>query len=97
MKIDQFDTESNGHFTASEEGIQAGRMTYSWAGSDKLIIEHTEVKPEFSGKGVGKMLVLEAVNFAREKNLTILPVCSFVRSVFDRNDDLSDVLDQPVP
>ena len=97
MKIDRFDTESKGHFTASDEGIQAGRMTYSWAGSDKIIIDHTEVKPAFSGKGVGKMLVLEAVNFARENNLTILPLCPFARSVFDRNDDLSDVLDQPVP
>jgi len=97
MEIDQFNTETKGHFTASENRIQAGRMTYSWAGNDKFIIDHTEVNPDFSGKGVGKMLVLEAVKFARENNLTIIPLCPFAKSVFDKNDELSDVLDQPVP
>ena len=97
MEIDQFDTDTTGHFTASENRIQAGRMTYSWISNDQISIDHTEVQDAFSGKGVGKMLVLEAVKFAREKNLTIIPLCSFAESVFNKNDDLSDVLDQQVP
>ncbi len=50
MEIDQFNSETKGHFTASEDRIQAGRLTYTWVGSDKFIIDHTEVKEAFSGK-----------------------------------------------
>lgn len=92
MKIEQFDRESKGFFKAKEEEKEAGRMTYSWAGDDRIIIDHTEVNSEFKGKGVGKQLVLAAVDFAREKQISIIPLCAFAKSVFDRNEELKDVL-----
>jgi uncharacterized protein len=67
-------------------------MTYSIAGEDKIIIDHTEVSPAYNGKGIGKKLVVEAVEFARINNIKILPLCPFARSVFARNKDLRDVL-----
>lgn len=92
MNIEQFDRDSKGFFKASDGGKQAGRMTYSWAGEDRIIIDHTEVNPEFKGKGVGKEMVLAAVDFAREKKISIIPLCRFAKSVFDRNEELKDVL-----
>lgn len=92
MNIEQFDRDSKGFFKAMEENQQAGRMTYSWAGSDRIIIDHTEVNPAFKGQGVGKQMVLAAVDFAREENISIVPLCPFARSVFDRNEELRDVL-----
>jgi predicted GNAT family acetyltransferase len=92
MIVEQFNREKKGHFTASEEGVEAGRMTYSWAGEDKFIIDHTEVSPDFSGRGVGKILVMEAVKYARENNLKILPLCPFAKSVFDKTPEIQDVL-----
>lgn len=92
MEIKQTNEEKNGVFTASENESKAGEMTYTWAGKDKFIIDHTNVDSAFNGKGVGKKLVLEAVNFARENKLKILPLCPFAKSVFDKNPDLHDVL-----
>ncbi|WP_422359848.1 GNAT family N-acetyltransferase [Reichenbachiella sp.] len=92
MNIEQFDRDNKGFFKATEKGPVAGRMTYSWAGEDKIIIDHTEVNPAFKGKGVGKQLVLAAVDFAREKQVSIIPLCPFAKSVFDRNEELRDVL-----
>ncbi|AMP99566.1 GNAT family acetyltransferase [Pedobacter cryoconitis] len=92
MNIEQTNDEKKGLFKAIEDGKLAGEMTYVWAGSDKLIIDHTEVSPDFSGKGVGKKLVLEAVGYARAKHVKILPLCPFAKSVFDKNQDLQDVL-----
>ena len=92
MNIEQFDRDSKGFFKATEEGTTAGRMTYSWAGEDRIIIDHTEVNPAFKGKGVGKQLVLAAVDFAREKQISIIPLCTFAKSVFDRKKELRDVL-----
>jgi len=92
MNIEQFNDEKKGGFKAIEDEKVAGEMTYVWAGPGKIIIDHTEVNPDFSGKGVGKKLVLEAVKYARDTKVKILPLCPFAKSVFDKNPDLQDVL-----
>lgn len=92
MEIQQFNRESKGFFKAVEQGREAGVMTYTWAGTDRFIIDHTEVHPEFKGLNVGKQLVLAAVDYARTNRLKIIPLCPFAKSVFDRNPDLRDVL-----
>jgi len=92
MEITQIEQEHKGYFKAGENDIEAGRMTYSWAGKDKFIIDHTEVNPAFSGRGVGKLMVIAAVDFARAKQIKIIPLCPFAKSVFEKNPDLRDVL-----
>lgn len=92
MEIQQFNRETKGFFKATEDGVEAGRMTYSWAGTDRFIIDHTEVNPSFVGKSVGKKMVLAAVAFAREKGVKIVPLCPFAKSVFDKLEELRDVL-----
>ncbi len=74
-----------------DDEVQAGLMTYSWAGADKFIIDHTEVNPDFGGQGVGKKMVMEAVDFARNNNLKIIPLCPFAKSVFDKVAEIQDV------
>ncbi len=92
MRIEQFNRETKGFFKATENEAEAGVMTYSWAGGDKLIIDHTEVDPAFSGKGVGKDLLMELVRYARTSGIKVVPLCPFARSVFDKVPDIRDVL-----
>lgn len=92
MNIEQTDNGKKGAFTAMSEGVQAGEMTYTWAGADKFIIDHTEVDDDFAGQGVGKQLVMAAVDFARAKHVKILPLCPFAKSVFDKEPSIGDVL-----
>ena len=94
MSIDvtQVGSGAKGAFEAFEGETKAGEMTYTWAGEDKIIIDHTDVDPDFGGKGVGKSMVLAAVEFARGKGIRIMPLCPFAKSVFDKNEDLKDVL-----
>lgn len=92
MKIEQYNTDKNGFFKAIEGYDEAGVMTYVWAGPGKIIIDHTEVNEAYSGKGIGKQLVLESVKYARENKIKILPLCPYAKSVFDKNADLHDVL-----
>ena len=54
MTIEHFNETKNGHFKAIANEIEAGRMTYTWGGTDKFIIDHTEVNPDFAGQSVGK-------------------------------------------
>jgi uncharacterized protein len=90
MEIQHIDDGKKGHFKAVEEGTEAGEMTYVWAGTDKFIIDHTVGNPEF--KGIGTKLLDNAVAFAREKNLKIIPLCPFAKKMFDRKPELHDVL-----
>lgn len=92
MNIQQTDNGKKGSFRALSNNVQAGEMTYTWAGTDKFIIDHTDVDEAFSGQGVGKQLVMAAVGFAREKGVKIMPLCPFARSVFDKDASLEDVL-----
>jgi predicted GNAT family acetyltransferase len=92
MEIQQVNDTRRGYFEAIEDGKEAGKMTYTWAGDSKFIIDHTEVSEEFNGKGVGKKLLMAAVEYARTNNLKIIPLCPFAKSVFDKVEEIRDVL-----
>ena len=44
------------------------------------------------GQKVGRQLVDRAVELARQKNVKILPLCPFAKSVFDKDSSIRDVL-----
>jgi uncharacterized protein len=92
MEIKQVNSETKGYFKAEADGLEAGRMTYTWVGKDKFIIDHTEVDPDFKGKNIGKQMIMAAVDYARDSNVRILPLCPFAKSVFDKVDEIKDVL-----
>jgi hypothetical protein len=92
----QIEHQQNGHkgsfFVVGEAQIKLAEMTYSMADTDKMIIDHTEVADQLGGQGVGKKMVLAAVEFARQNHLKILPLCPFAKSVFDKVAEIRDVL-----
>lgn len=92
MNIQHKPSDSKGAFLAIEDNQSIGEMTYSWAGTDKFIIDHTEVDPAHNGKGIGKQLLDAVVAFAREKAVKIIPLCPFAKKMFDKNTSLQDVL-----
>lgn len=92
MEIQQLNSEKKGQFEALDNGLQAGILAYIWAGPGKFIIDHTEVSADFTGQGVGKKLVMAAVDYARENKIKILPLCPFAKSVFDKTPEIQDVL-----
>lgn len=85
MTLEQHNTRTDGYFTVKDGDKELGRMYYSWAGIDKFVISHTEVKPEAKGTGAGKFLVEGAVKYARENNFKIVPVCPFANAMFKKH------------
>ncbi|MCT1531281.1 N-acetyltransferase [Sphingobacterium daejeonense] len=92
MLVKHEQSDNKGAFFAEEDGKRIGEMTYSKAGTGKIIIDHTEVDPEEKGKGIGSVLLEKAVEFARDNNLKILPLCPFAKAQFDRDVNIRDVL-----
>ena len=91
-EIQHHNNEKNGVFEIYEDGVKAGEMTYTWAGTDKFIIDHTQVDEAFSGKGLAKKLVIAGVEYARKNSKKIIPLCSYAKATIDRNAELQDVL-----
>lgn len=92
IEVKQNNDEKHGSFEAVIDGSRAGLMTYTWAGEDRFIIDHTEVNDAYNGKGVGKEMLIKAVEFARENSKKIIPLCPFAKATFQKNEDLRDVL-----
>lgn len=84
---------SKGSFYGEVNNAALAEMTYSMAGNNVMIIDHTEVSDALRGKNVGYQLVHTAVEFARTNHLKIFPLCPFAKSVFDKKkDEFGDVL-----
>ncbi len=92
MEIQLKDDEKKGSFYIESNDKIVAEMHFVWAGSDKIIIDHTDVDASLKGKNVGKQLLHRVVQHAREKQLKILPLCPFAKSVFDKTVEYRDVL-----
>lgn len=92
MEVLQKDNGQKGMFYIEENQSIVAEMTYVWTGTDRIIIDHTEVGESLKGKGAGKLMVEKAVEFARAKGLKIIPLCPFAKSVFDKVKEFNDVL-----
>jgi uncharacterized protein len=50
-----------------------------------IALTHTEIEPEFEGRGLGGELAREALRRARVEGVGVLPFCPFVRSYIERH------------
>lgn len=91
-KIEREDNGKKGRFVIYKENEFAGELTFTWAGEEKFIIDHTEVEEKFRENGFAKQLVMEAVAHARKNNLKIIPLCPYAKSRFDKDKSMNDVL-----
>ncbi|MBA3675262.1 MAG: N-acetyltransferase [Chitinophagaceae bacterium] len=91
MEIKHETIENAGRFYIEEESINLAQLDYQLPGRNILQIMHTEVSKNVEGQGVGKLLVLEAVTYARKNSLMIKPICSFAKVVLDRGEEFADV------
>lgn len=74
-----------------DEDIKA-EMVYYMSAPAEMVIQHTEVDEDLRGQSIGYELVRHAVEFARQQNIKIIPMCSFAKSVFERKVEFTDVL-----
>ena len=91
MTITHTNNERQGEFVAFEGNERVGYISYEWVDNNCFAILHTVVSPEHKGKGIGKILLDPAADYARKHNKKIKDVCSFVSVQFERNDKYNDV------
>ena len=84
--------DQKGAFFIDEEHERIAEMTYSIAGPDKFIIDHTEVDDRYRGQQLGLQLVKAAVEYARTEKKKVMPLCPFAKKMFDTHAEFQDVL-----
>lgn len=92
MEIQREEHGRKGAFFIDQDGEWVAELTYFKSAAGEITIDHTEVDPELRGDSVGEDLVKAAVEYARENNLKIKPVCPFAKKVIDETADFQDVL-----
>lgn len=76
----------------NDEGVEIGEMTWSDAGEEIMIIDHTFVDSTYRGQHLAEKLVAAGVDKARRDNKKIIPLCPYAKKEFDRKPEYGDVL-----
>ncbi|MBY5420943.1 N-acetyltransferase [Rhizobium leguminosarum] len=90
-EVEREDGASKGRYRIVVEGVEA-EMTYSRAGTQLIIIDHTDVPAALRGRKVGERLVRQAVEDARREGVFIIPLCPFAKAQIERHPEWQDVL-----
>jgi predicted GNAT family acetyltransferase len=84
------ETGNRGVFFIERDGHRVAELTYTLSG-DTAMVDHTYVVPRLRGGMLAARLVAAAVDWARRERRVILPLCSYVRAVFDHKPEYADV------
>jgi uncharacterized protein len=79
-----FENNDRGAFVVDENDERVAEMVFARNGTN-LIIYHTQVSEKLKGKGTAGALLERMVNFAREENLQVVPLCPYVLAQFKRH------------
>lgn len=80
----QFEAETDGHLAVIQYRMEG----------DRIVFLHTEVPQELGGRGVGSTLAKAALEDARVRGLTVVPLCPFVRAYIERHQEYLPIVDE---
>ena len=56
-----------------------------------MTLDHTETDPKYTGEGLASSLVKHSVDYAKEKDLKIDPLCAYAAKQFERHEEYREV------
>lgn len=78
-------------FELHVEDVTAGVLEYTLR-DGAAVMFHTEVYPEYGGRGGGGALVHAALETARAEGWSVVPACSFVRGYIRAHREYADLV-----
>lgn len=75
------------------EGDYVAVLEYRIRSGNLLVLTHTGVPPHMEGKGVAALLARTALDYARERQMRVVPLCSFVQAYLQRHREYSDLVE----
>jgi uncharacterized protein len=93
MPIQFRDDPDQHRYVAEDDDHVAGIAVYHLRGGRHIFV-HTEVSPEYAGKGIGSQLARFALDDVRAKGGTVVPLCPFIASWVKQHPEYDDIVDQ---
>ena len=85
------DVPEKGRFEVRLDDRVVGLASYHVDGTT-MTLPHTEVDPTVGGRGIGSALIAGVLDAARERGLTVLPYCSFIRYYIQQHPECMDLV-----
>jgi len=78
-------------FEIRADGEVAGFVQYRRTAA-ALSLTHTVIEPAFEGRGLGSALARGALDAARDRHVSVLPLCPFIREYIRRHPAYLDLV-----
>ncbi len=91
METSVVDVPDRGRFEVRLGDRVVGLASYH-VENGTMALPHTEVDPSVGGRGIGSALIAGVLAAARERGLTVLPYCSFVRHYIQQHPEYVDLV-----
>src|SRR3954467_13576746 len=85
------DVPERGRFEVRVDDRVVGLASYHVDGN-QMTLPHPEGDPAGGGQGIGTALVAGVLDAARERGLTVLPYCSFIRHYIQQHPEQMDLV-----
>jgi uncharacterized protein len=85
-------TQHPDRFTIDVDGVTVGLADYHDRGG-RRVFPHTEVLPDYRGRGLATILISAALHATRAAGLRIVPTCWMVAEYIDKHPEYADITD----
>jgi predicted GNAT family acetyltransferase len=90
--FDVQDNAANHRFELLVDGAVAGLAMYRRRGDTIVVVTHSEVKPEFRGRGLGNELAQRTLDLIRSRGEKIVPICPFFARYVSEHPEYDDII-----
>ena len=89
--VNVVDNPTRSRYEAREGDQVAGYITYRTR-PGVVVLVHTEVDPDFEGRGVGSRMARSVLEAIRSGGMHVDPVCPFITSYIQRHPEFTDLV-----
>lgn len=90
--FDVQDNAANHRFELLVDGAVAGLAMYRRRGDTTVVVTHSEVNPEYRGRGLGNELAKRTLELIRSRGEKIVPICPFFARYISDHHEYDDIV-----
>lgn len=87
-------SERIGRITINDKALLAGELIFELTDARTVRATHTFVNEDYRGQGIAAKLVDALIEYCTTEGLSIIPVCSYVEKLTQRDERLKKLVKQ---
>ena len=93
-KLTTSSSERIGRITINDKALLAGELIFELTDARTVRATHTFVNEDYRGQGIAAKLVDALIEYCTAEGLNIIPVCSYVEKLAQRDERLKKLVKQ---